>query len=166
MESKIFHLESQETVETLNEYSICKEDFEFGGIHNWFVGEVASFVTDPEKDLDNIIYFIDSLESIKDYIKVEHCGEEVRITFLKGFKYAYFKDRFNKVKDFLYDMDMETFCTNMDIASLEELIENKKGFYIFSSVIGLINIDKFIRYFDNDEEYVYYFGNTLDYYCI
>lgn len=122
-----------------------------------FVGVIADYVseeTDREEDIKWLLY------AIKEYGIVYNDKEE-SIIFPKGFKENYFRERFKELKEVVQNISLEQFASNSTVAyNLASLIEDKHGFYIYTSFWQ--SFDSFVRG-ELEEGEKYYIGGTIDY---
>ena len=160
MHSRIFQLE--ESREDIDNYSLDEYDFDCECKHNWFIGQIADYVNEDTNQQADIGWLLDTMEDYSEYFIVNRVGEEVEsITFLQGFKRAYFGRRFDSFKRRVANMKLEDFIDSIELISIQSTIEEEFGFYICIED-SLITMDSFTRHIPN-EETTYYFGTTMDY---
>ena len=156
MHSRIFQLRKE-------------KEKEFGRIElGSFVGDIADYilpVSDTQRYLD--------INWLKDYLEkfnITVDTEEEKITFNKGSKIKYFKERFSKFKKAAQDVTLEDFAgvSSLSFAKLynvKDAIEDKYGFYIYKDGEGghLQTLDSFIRGVEVGS--TYYIGTIIDYHA-
>lgn len=153
-------------------FQLSKEK-EFGRIKlGSFVGDIADYilpVSDTQREID--------LNWLKDYLKNYNITVDVEnetITFNKGCKLEYFKERYNKFKKAAEEVTLEDFAgvSSQSFSKLYDVtgaIEREFGFYIYEDGEGgeegyLQTLDHFIR--ENAEEgSTYYIGTIIDYHA-
>ena len=153
MHSRIFQLSN----EPISKEDYIGEDFFF---EDSFIGLVADYVDGDTNREEDIQWFIDSLSSYSDYF--EYDKDEQSIIFKDGFSKKYFSKRLEKLKELVNNMTINEFCNNsMEVYTIENLVENKFGFYVVDHNYVIRSLDDFIRNLTPNEKY--YFGATIDY---
>ena len=129
-----------------------------------YVGETDDF----EADFDWVVECLQVVS--KKFIANK---ETHSIKFLKGFKEEYFKDRYDKIKEFFNNpASLKTFCgiasetknkylVGDELYKMQSLIEKKYSFYVADLDSAYQTLDSFIRNADEDEEYVVF--DSIDY---
>jgi len=150
MHSRIFQL---------SESPISKEDYITEELfYDDFVGQIADYVDDSTEREEDIKWLINTIEKYG----ATYNEKEQSIVFLKGFKDSYFKERFQKLKEVIQNMNLSEFSTGfMKVYELKDLIEDEYGFYIYYND-SYAPIDAFVRE-DVEEGKKYFIGNVLDY---
>lgn len=163
MHSRIFQL-SHEPL-TKDEY-IDENTFYDG--YEYFLGPVADYISDDTQRDEDIDWLNEVLfNSMNDVDLFEINKELGYIVFKKGFKESYFEASFNKLKELVAKLELSDFIKHSNSRFnpyiLENLIEDKFGFYIYLDCYGgfLNTLDDFLRGAELDTKY--YFGATLDY---
>jgi hypothetical protein len=148
MHSRIFQL-SEHPINP-DDY-IIEEDF-----YDNFIGEVADYVSGDTCRNEDIYWFVSSL---KQYGIIYNEKEE-SIIFPEDFKFKYFKSRYDKFVKLSQEIDLRKFSSDdLELWSLQQLIENKYGFYIFTNHYE--PLDSFVRQLQGEEKY--FIGGTIDY---
>ena len=154
----------ERSLEDLNNNRLEEYQFDYDCRHAWFIGQVADYVSEDTNKKEDVEWFLRCYCDFNEYFRVNNKDTEIEsITFLPGFKRAYFNGRFERLRQQINSMTIDDFTDSLRVYGLEKLIENKFGFYICSED-NLQTIDDFIRDLP-DREITYYFGNTLDYHC-
>ena len=164
MHSRIFQLERFPG--DIEDNCIYEEDFyDMDAPYEWFIGTVADYVSENVDKQADIDWLISTLSRQAEFITINDDDDEdhISITFLSGFKHAYFERRYHEFRNRASNMSLETFTNDTEIFTVERLIKDKFGFYIYSSYYGLLPLDSFVRQLDNNQEHTFYFGTTLDY---
>ena len=160
MHSRIFQLE--ESRENISRYPLEEYRFDFDGVHAWFIDRIADYVSEDTNQQADIGWLLSNLENCSEYFIVNRRGTEVEsITFLQGFKRAYFGRRFDSFKRDVANMSLDDFINSMELISIQSTIEEEFGFYVCIEDT-IMTMDSFIRHIPN-EETTYYFGVTMDY---
>ena len=160
MHSRIFQLERSR--ENISRYPLEEYRFDYDGIHAWFIDRIADYVNEDTNQQEDIRWFLDNLENCREYFVLDMQGTEVvSITFLQGFKRAFFGRRFDTFKRDVANMKLDDFINSMGLITIQSTIEEEFGFYVCIED-SLITMDSFIRHLPN-EDTTYYFGATIDY---
>lgn len=124
-----------------------------------FVGSVADYVSDNCDRGEDIGWLVKHL-AVHSHVLYNH--EEKYLVFTEGFKEAYFKEAYNRVKDAMHTMTLETFATGgVELSKIQCAIENKLGFYVYFDHPQ--TLDSFVRELECNTKY--YIGGTVDYHC-
>lgn len=164
MHSRIFQLER--SPDDIEDNCIYEEDFyDMDAPYEWFVGTIADYVSENVDKQANIDWLISTLSRQEEFIRINDDDDEdhISITFLPGFKHAYFERRYHEFRNRVSNMSLEDFTNDLEIFTIERLIKDRFGFYIYSSYYGLLSLDDLVRQLNNNQEYTFYFGTTLDY---
>ncbi len=154
----------ERSLEDLNNNRLEEYQFYCNCRHSWFIEQVADYVSEDTNEKEDVEWFLRCYRDFNEYFRVNNKDTGIEsITFLSGFKRAYFNGRFEKLRQQINSMTIDDFTNSLRVYGLEKLIENKFSFYICSEN-NLQTIDDFIRDLP-DREITYYFGNTLDYHC-
>ena len=163
MHSRIFQLERSRG--DIDDHIIEEYDFDCDCKHEWFIGQIADYVSEDTDKNEDIKWFLACMEEYNRFFTINRTGTEVEsITFLPGFKRMYFFERFNKLQQTVDEMNLDDFTNDIKAYRLKQLVEEKFGFYICCEDF-LQSIDDFVRGLPNTEEITYYFGATIDYHC-
>ena len=151
-------------------FQLSKEK-KFGEIElGSFIGDIADYILPvSERDSD-----INWLKEYLEKFNITVDTEEEKITFNKGSKIKYFKERFSKFKKAAEEVTLEDFAgiSSLSFSKLydvKEAIEDKYGFYIYKDgeIDGegghLQTLDHFIRHVE--EGSTYYIGTIIDYHA-
>lgn len=161
MHSRIFKLTNDPEADTITESDIYD-------LQKWFVNSIADYVceTDEECVLEDVMWLINTLDvNAKEYMYITNKNENhILITFKKGFKREYFRNKFNKFKNTVDSMTLEDFSglTDFDMYYISLHIKENRGFYVLTEYDELITFDEFVRSID-DENVTFYLNGTLDY---
>ena len=160
MHSRIFQLERSKG--DIDDYTIEEYDFDCDCKHEWFIGQIADYVNEDTDRNEDIEWFLGCMEECNRFFTINRTGTEVEsITFLQGFKRAYFGRRFDSFKRDVANMRLDDFINSMELISIQSTIEEEYGFYVCIEDT-IMTMDSFIRHMPN-EETTYYFGVTMDY---
>ncbi len=152
----------ERSLEDLDDNKLEEYQFDYDCRHSWFIGHVADYVNEDTNEKEDIEWFLGCYRDFNEYFRVNNKDIEIEsITFLPGFKRAYFNGRFERLRQQINSMTIDDFTDSLRVYGLKELIENKFGFYICSED-NLQTMDNFVRKLP-DREVTYYFGNTIDY---
>ncbi len=161
MHSTIFQLEKSRG--NIDDYRLDEDDFGYDNHHAWFIGQVADYVYENTDRNENIEWFLECMEEYNRFFTVNSTDTVVEsITFSPNFKRMYFFERFNKLQQTVDEMNLDDFINSTTAYSLEQLVNEKFGFYICCNNV-LRSIDNFVRNLPDTKEITYYFGNTIDY---
>lgn len=164
MHSRIFQLEyNKDNLENV----LCEENFNYDGSCEWFINSIADYVSDETDKEKDIKWFTDVLNDKCNNlfkIKYDNISKEIEfITFLKGFKHSYFKEKYEQFKEMTNGLTIEDFANRFKSYKLSNSLEDKFNIYVYNHEDGLQTLDSFIRGLNNDEDETYYFGSTIDY---
>ena len=162
MHSRIFQLERSRG--DIDDYGLEEYNFDDDCKHEWFVGQVADYVSEDTDKNEDVEWFLACMEECNRFFTINRTDTEVEsITFLPGFKRMYFFERFNKLQQTVDEMNLDDFTSSIKAYRLKQLVEEKFGFYVCCKN-NLQSMDDFVRDLP-DAETTYYFGNTIDYHC-
>lgn len=132
---------------------MTEDDF----IDNGFVGWIADYVnSDIDRD-DYIQWFLDFVEPYG----IEYNSEDQSVIFLPGFKRKYFEERLQKLKDYVQNLSIESFASDIFVSSdIQKLVEDEFGFYVYEDG-DLMPFDYFVRTLSEGQKY--FIGGVLDY---
>ena len=152
----------ERSLEDLDDNKLEEYQFDYDCRHSWFIEQVADYVSEDTNEKEDIKWFLRCYRDFNEYFRVNNKDIEIEsITFLPGFKRAYFNGRFERLRQQINSMTIDDFTDSLRVYGLKELIENKFGFYICSED-NLQTMDNFVRELP-DREVTYYFGNTINY---
>lgn len=144
----------------LNDEIIDKDDFlTEEELYDNFVGIIADYV---DGDIDRDAAINELVISLTPY-GIIYDPTEQSIVFKKGFKEAFFKERFAKLKKYVSELTLEEFSGTADTFPLyyiKKTIEDKYGTYIYFNNVCII-FDEFIRNMKEGQKY--FFGSAIDY---
>lgn len=156
MRSRIFQLSRTriEEVEHISEHTFY---------HTGFIGEVATSVSDIADREEQIERFVEGLKSkgLEEYFTYNPKNQS--ITFLKGFKKAYFEKQFTEFKEKVEQLTLDEFCDVYEMYPIERLIEHKLSAYIYTDDEIYVTEDHFVRELDYKTQAKYYFGGVVEY---
>lgn len=158
----------------LTKEKLPKDEWVIGNIDLSIIEADPTYWTTSETREEDIKWFIESLEKTIEKERFTFNKEEESIVFHKGFKEAYFKEAFDRLKEAFSSMTLEEFSDfttseqgyqyQANLWNIENDLENIFGLYIREMLDGLEEIrtfDSFVR--SMDYEQVYYFGGIIDY---
>ena len=126
---------------------------------NGFVGSVADYTVgineeERHKSVERLNkHVLGTLEIVPE-------GSNYKLTLLPNGKEEYFGHRLNSLKSLIYNMSIEEFCRDVVAFQMQEEINKRHSFYIYSD--GYYQtLDNFIR--DLNEGEVYYICGVIDY---
>ena len=132
-----------------------------------FLDSIADYVVDSKNLSNDFECFISFLEK-KEFI--DYNMNNKTITFKKGFKENYFKERFNKFKEEVSKLTFKGFTDlwNSEMYKIKTLYKDKNSFYIITDCtenmdLSYSTLDDFIRTLNNDEDATFAFIKSLDY---
>lgn len=127
-----------------------------------FLGTVATRVDGKTNRAEDIEWLINHLP--KEFIEIDK--EDESITFLTGFKQAYFKPIYKLFKTIAKGIDLDTFAGCSDVMRDEtmyalERVVNGKDQIVIHGDFGNDSLDEFIRNLEINTKY--YIGGTVIY---
>lgn len=144
----------------LNDEIIDKDDFlTEEELYDDFVGIIADYV---DGDIDRDAAIGELILSLTPY-GIIYDPTEQSIVFKKGFKKAFFKERYTNLKKYISKLTLEEFSGSTDtfpLYCIKKTIEDKFGTYIYFGY-SCITLDEFVR--EMEEGKKYYFGSAIDY---
>ena len=153
MHSKIIQMDTK----PISPEGFITEDMFFDGFCGW----IADYVSEVDKEVrDDVVNdFIEGFQSgLRDWVTVN--GE--KITFKKGFKEFYIEKLLQSFKDIAEKATVSSIKDGMLLYSLESLLGDPYGFYIYMEGYGLIQESRFLTHYV-EEEIEYFFGGVIDY---
>lgn len=163
MYSTIFQIETS-PVEIVERIDDDLEEYE-----NWFVGQVANYVTHDSARDESIEDFRQMLAAAEPFVEFfTNSDEDSGFVIRAGFREAYFKPRFTRFQKALQDLSevvtLEAFSLgelDMAMYELQCNYNDRYGYYVESATDGLLTLDEFLRCAKIDTPY--YFGGTVRY---
>lgn len=170
MHSRIFELSAQQ----MHPDDYVQKDYFYGydGIVNGFTGHIADHVSDEVDRDESIEWLIKYLQNNAGKKYFTFNEEEGYIVFHKGFKTAYFRERYQKFKRIANNLTLDEFSGEgsapieyiLKLADLKNLIQKTHGFYVLRKDDGsnvIQTLDSFVRHSVYHKRY--YIGGVMDY---
>ena len=113
MHSRIFQLER--SPDDIEDNCIYEEDFyDMDAPYEWFVGTIADYVSEDVDKQADIDWLISTLSRQEEFIRINDDDDEdhISITFLPGFKHAYFERRYHEFRNRVSNMSLEDFTND------------------------------------------------------
>ena len=164
MHSRIFQIE---TFPVDDDYRIT-EDHYIGD--HWFVYSVADYVAEDAGRAASLEWLKETLSPGAEHIEYFNDEEGEGFILLAGFHAVYFAAEYAAFASCLQTLvqkaSPESFADASiwpEMLNLGTAYDDKFGFYVDCDDIGLVTLNKFLRYAKPDVRY--YFGGTVDYHC-